>query len=188
MLKTDLSQFNNSWFKPGNQVLIALWFMVNSLIIHTYFPWPVWFKQFVLRIFGAKIGKNVMIKPMVNIKYPWYLTIGDNTWIGEQVWIDNLIDVTIGSNVCISQGAMLLTGNHDYSLVSFDLQTKSIILEEGVWIGAMSVVCPGVTCASHSVLSVNSVATKNLLAYHVYQGNPARLVRERNIHEAKPRV
>ena len=185
MLKTDLSQFNNSWYKPGNQVLIALWFMVNSLVLNTYFPWPVWFKQLILRIFGAKIGKKVMIKPMVNIKYPWYLTIGDNTWIGEQVWIDNLIAVTIGSNVCISQGAMLLTGNHDYSSVSFDLQTKSIILEEGVWIGAKSIVCPGVTCASHSVLSVNSVATKNLLAYHIYQGNPAKIVRERTIHETK---
>lgn len=125
---------------------------------------------------------------MVNIKYPWYLTIGDNTWIGEQVWIDNLIEVTIGSNVCISQGAMLLTGNHDYSSVSFDLKVGSIVLEEGVWIGAKSVVCPGVTCASHAVLSVNSVATKNLLAYQIYQGNPAKLVRERNIQEANPRV
>ena len=122
-----------------------------------------------------------MIKPQVLIKYPWFLEVGDYVWIGEMVWIDNLVKVSIGNNVCISQGAMLLTGNHDYTKSTFDLMVGEIHLEEGVWIGAKSVVCPGVRAKSHAVLAVNSVATKSMAAYTVFQGNPAQEVRKRVI-------
>ena len=137
----------------------------------------------MLRLFGAKIGKGLVIKPKVNIKYPWFLEIGDHVWIGEEVWIDNLTLVKIESNVCISQGAMLLTGNHNYKKSSFDLITGQITLEDGVWIGAKSVVCPAVTCHSHSVLAVGSIATKDLEPYTIYQGNPAQPIRKRIISE-----
>lgn len=83
----------------------------------------------LLRLFGARMGKGVVIKPSVNIKYPWNLSIGDYSWIGENVWIDNLTHVAIGSNVCISQGAMLLCGNHDYKRPTFDLMVKPIVIE-----------------------------------------------------------
>lgn len=122
-----------------------------------------------------------MIKPKVNIKYPWFLRVGDHCWIGENVWLDNLAMITIGDNVCISQGAMLLTGNHDYTKSSFDLKTDKIVIENGAWIGAQSIVCPGVICRSHSVLAVGSIATQNLEAYRIYQGNPAGKVKERKI-------
>lgn len=122
-----------------------------------------------------------MIKPAVNIKYPWLLFVGNYVWIGEQVWIDNLSEVVIGNNVCLSQGAMLLTGNHDYSLPTFDLTARPITLADGVWIGAKAVVCPGVHCESHAVLAVNSVASHTLAAYGIYQGNPAVWVRQRHI-------
>ena len=122
-----------------------------------------------------------MIKPKVNIKYPWLLNIGDYVWIGEEVWIDSLAEVFIGNNACLSQGVMLLTGNHDYTSRTFDLRVGKIVLEEGVWIGAKSVVCPNVTCHSHAVLAVNSVAVKDLEAYGIYQGNPAQWIRERKI-------
>jgi putative colanic acid biosynthesis acetyltransferase WcaF len=78
---------------------------------------------------------------------------------------------------------MLLCGNHNYKKETFDLITKSIILENGVWIGAHSVVCPGVICKSHAILTVNSVATSNLEAYTIYQGNPAKEIRKRAIEE-----
>ena len=133
----------------------------------------------LLRMFGARIGKGVNIKPCVNIKYPWRLTIGDHAWIGENVWIDNLDDVVIGPHCCISQGALLLCGNHNYKKPTFDLMTGIILLEEGVWIGAMTVVCPGVTCRSHSILTVGSVATGDLEAYGVHSGNPAKFIRRR---------
>ena len=144
-------------------------------------PFPSSFKNKLLRLFGAKVGQGVVIKPDVNIKYPWFLEVGDDCWIGEGVWIDSLTDIKIGSNVVLSQGAYLLTGSHDYKKESFDLLLGAIVLENGVWIGAKATVCPGMTCHSHSVLAVGSVATKDLDAYGIYQGNPAVMKRERVI-------
>jgi len=133
----------------------------------------------LLRLFGAKVGVGVTIKPSVNVKYPWLLEIGNHVWIGEEVWIDNLTTVKIGNNCCLSQGAMLLTGSHNYKLDTFDLIVSKIELKDSVWIGAQAVVCPGVTCFENSVLSVASVATKNLEAGMIYQGNPAEIKRKR---------
>lgn len=99
------------------------------------------------------------------------------------MWIDNLAEVKIGDHACVSQGAMLLCGNHNYKKSSFDLIVKSIILEEGSWVGAQSVVCPGVTLHSHSILTVGSVAASNMEPYFIYSGNPAVKIRERRMKE-----
>jgi putative colanic acid biosynthesis acetyltransferase WcaF len=182
MHKTDLSTYNNSPFHPGgNAVKRLLWFYVNALFFKTSLVPINGFKVFLLRVFGATVGKNVTIKPCVNIKYPWHLTIGNQSWIGEQVWIDSLVTISIGSHVCLSQGAMLLTGSHDYKKTSFNLITKPLMIEDGAWIGAGALVNLGVTVASHTVLTSGSVATKNLEAYSVYQGNPAIKIRDRII-------
>ena len=76
---------------------------------------------------------------------------------------------------------MLLTGNHNYKTVDFKLMVQAIVLENGVWIGAQSVVCPGVTCQTHSILTVGSTATNTLEKYTIYQGVPAKAIRKRNI-------
>ena len=132
-------------------------------------------------MFGAKVGKGVNIKPSVNIKYPWRLKIGNYVWIGEKVWIDNLANIQIGDNSCISQGALLLTGNHNFKKSSFDLITSEIVLDEGVWIGAKSVVTPGVKCFSHSILAASSMISSNMEEYTIYAGNPAKKIRTRTI-------
>jgi len=183
MLKTDLTKFNNSWYNLGASLFTrAIWYCINACIINSYCP-SYSFKTFLLRLFGAKIGRNVVIKPKVNIKYPWNVTIGENSWIGENVWLDSLCKIHIGANCCLSQGAMLICGNHDYKKSTFDLIVKDIFLEEGVWIGAGAIVCPGVICKSHSVLSAGSVVTNNMEEYSIYQGNPAVKIKERNITE-----
>ena len=183
MQKTDLSKFDNAWYNPGNPLKRGLWFFVNVCVMQNRMNPFNGLRIFFLKIFGAKLGSGVVIKPNVNIKYPWKVEIGNNVWIGEQVWIDNLGKVKIGDNVCLSQGAMLLCGNHNYKKVEFDLVVGNITLEEGVWIGAHSVVCPGVSCKSHSILSVNSVAVKTLEPYTIYQGNPAVVVRKREFKD-----
>ena len=180
MLNTNISMFDNTKYNKGaSWYIIVIWYILNALIIkNTYVPF-IKFKIYTLKIFGAKIGKGVVLKPSVNIKYPWKLEIGDDVWLGENVWIDNLDNVIIGNNVCISQGAMLLTGNHDYTIPSFDYRNMPIVIEDGVWIGAKTVVCPGVRCKSHSILTVGSIATKDLEEYTIYQGNPAKEIRKR---------
>lgn len=182
--RLDLSTYNNSWYSPGASMLkMAMWYVINSAVFkNSLFPFGK-LKLILLKLFGARIGKGVVVKPCVNIKYPWNLSIGDYVWVGENVWIDNLTKVTIGSNVCISQGAMLLCGNHDYKSKSFDLIVREITLEDGVWVGAKSTVCPGVTMHTHSVLSVGSIASHDLEAYAIYQGNPAKKIRDRVIKE-----
>jgi len=184
MKQTNLFIYNNSHYHPGGTaVKRVLWYYVNALIFKSsLFPF-YGLKVFLLKLFGAKIGSEVEIKPCVNIKYPWLLTVGNEVWIGENVWIDNLVMVTIGSNVCLSQGAVLLTGSHNYKKESFNLITGNILIADGVWIGACAIVNQGITLASHAVLTGGSVATANLDAYSVYQGNPAVKVRARNISE-----
>jgi putative colanic acid biosynthesis acetyltransferase WcaF len=177
--QTDLSRYDNNWYKPGSFLKQLLWYIANRLFINTYLPYPMTLKRALLKMFGARIARGVVIKPKVNVKYPWFLVIGENTWIGENVWIDNLTMVTIESNVCLSQGCMLLTGNHNFTKQTFDLIVKPIIIEDGAWVGAKATVCPGVRVRSHAVLTVDSVATSDLEAFGIYQGNPAKFVKTR---------
>lgn len=178
----SLSSFSSKSFdKEANFFIIILWYFINALIIRASWNPFMGIKIGLLKLFGAKIGKGIVLKNNVTIKFPWKLTIGDDVWIGENVWIDNIDNITIANNVCISQGALLLTGNHDYKKSSFDYRNSPIIIEDGVWIGAKSVVCPGVTAHSHSILTVGSIAISDMKPYTIYQGNPALPIRERII-------
>ena len=183
-MKTELKKFNAKNYYHGKNVFIrGIWLLFNRFVLSSSIPYPSAIKVFLLRCFGAKIGKAVVIKPRVHIKHPWHLTIKDYAWIGEGVWIDNLTYVLIGSNVCISQGAYLCTGNHDFKKNSFDLITRGIVLEDGVWIGAFSKVGPGVHAGEHSILTLGSTLTHSMDANGIYQGNPAKFKSKREIQQ-----
>lgn len=181
---TRLDRYDNAWYKPGGTAAGRLvWYFINHLIFnHGLLPLNG-IKVILLRLFGAKIGKGVVIKPCVNIKYPWRLSIGDYSWIGERVWIDNLAQVSIGAHCCLSQESLLICGNHNYKKQGFDLITGEIHLEDGVWIGTRAVVCPGVRAGSHAVLSAGSVASSDLQPMVIYRGNPAVPVKSREIYD-----
>tara|TARA_A100001015_G_scaffold306867_1_gene401809 strand:+ start:7989 stop:8549 length:561 start_codon:yes stop_codon:yes gene_type:complete len=175
-----LNTFSNDEYMPGNIIKRIIWYVFSELFINTMIPFPIKMKIFILKIFGAKIGKGVVIKPNLKIKYPWFLFVGANSWIGEEVWIDNLDFVHIANDVCISQGAMIITGSHNYNLSSFNLITKEIKIESGVWICAKSIVLQGVVCGNGSMLSSGSVANKNLDPNSIYVGNPAIKLKNRD--------
>jgi putative colanic acid biosynthesis acetyltransferase WcaF len=180
-MNVDLSTFKNSWYNPGSIFKRMLWYWVNIIFFKSsIFPF-YGLKVLLLKMFGATVGKGVLIKPNVNIKYPWFLSIGNHVWIGEQVWIDNLAQITIGNNVCISQGALLICGNHDYSKTNFDLIVKPIVLEDSVWIGAKAIVFGGAICKSHSVFSAASHVSGIFESYSIYTGNPAVKIKTRII-------
>lgn len=177
-----LSAFDGSKFDKGAGFLkTVLWYFVNALIVRASWNPFMGIKVTLLRAFGAKIGKGICIKNNIIVKSPWNLTIGDNCWIGEYCWIDNIDKVVIGNNVCISQGALLLTGNHDYKDYSMPYRNAPIKIEDGAWIGAKTTVCPGVTVHQNAILTVGSVATKDMEENGIYQGNPAAKIRERKI-------
>jgi len=176
----QLKSFKNPNFQRGaGKTKRALWYLTNALFFKTsLFPF-YGLKVFLLRLFGAKLGKGVLIKPNVNIKYPWKLKMGDHIWIGEDVWIDNLDQVIIESNVCISQGAMLLCGNHNYKVSTFDLFTKPIHIMSGAWICSKATVGPGVVCQPDSILTPLSFANADLEQGMIYAGVPAHKKGER---------
>jgi putative colanic acid biosynthesis acetyltransferase WcaF len=176
----NLENYTVGDYKIGaSQAKLVLWLIVSALVFENkifVFQRP---KRLLLRLFGCSFGKNLFIKPNVKIKYPWKLTIGDFSSIGEGVWIDNLEVVSIGDNVVISQGAYLLTGNHNYKSNSFDLYVEPIVLEDCVWLGAKTLVGPGVVCSSGTVLAAGAVLYSSTFQDSVYKGNPAIFVRMR---------
>jgi putative colanic acid biosynthesis acetyltransferase WcaF len=180
-IMTDLSAYSGGRFDRGAGVIKeGLWLVVSWLLFRLC---PFSFsalKRTVLRRFGAKIGRGVVIKPQVKVTFPWKLEVGDFVWLGEECWLLNLEKIIIHSNVCISQRAFLCTGSHNYKLSTFDLITKPIVLGRGAWIGAGAWVGPGVNVGDETVLTAGSVANRNLDSGCIYQGNPAMPVRKRS--------
>ena len=184
---SQLKRVNNAAYNTtikinAGKVKQLCWYFTNVLFFKNSLNLSSALKVFLLKLFGAKVGIGVVIKPGVNIKYPWKLQIGNHSWIGEEVWIDNLSAVVIGDNVTLSQGALILTGSHNHTKETFDFISLPVMLEDGAWIGAKAVVFGGVTCHSHSILGINAVAESNLQAYTIYKGNPAVPVFKRVIY------
>lgn len=168
-----LDRFSPGGFDRGaSRPIEALWLVMQAVLLSSWLPGSRW-RCGLLRAFGAQVGDSVIIKPGVRVKFPWRLRIGDHSWIGEDVWIDNLTEVMIGSHVCISQGAYLCTGSHDWTCETFDLVTRSITLEDHVWVGAKAVLAPGSELGTGAVLSIASLGKGRLEAWTIYSGMPA---------------
>lgn len=170
----DLSRFDNAGFDRGAPAWReAAWWLVRSLLFAPWFPVPSNLKVAALRAFGATVGQAVVIRSQVHITFPWRLTIGDQVWIGDGVSILSLDEVTIGSNVCVSQGAYLCTGSHDFRRQSFDLITGPIVIEDGCWVAARAFVGPGVTVGTGSLVGAAAVVTRDVPPRHRALGSPA---------------
>ena len=183
MNQVRLDRFNNENYRAGNLFYRVVWYTTSLAFFETALPFPSALKRSVLNVFGAEIGKGVIIKPRVHIKYPHNLSVGNHTWIGEGVWIDNLDKVILGDHCCISQGAYLLCGNHDYTSQNFDLITKPITMQDGSWAGAQAILGPGAVLEEEAVLTAGSVGLGTLSAHHIHQGNPATPIRKRTIRK-----
>lgn len=186
-LVVRLDHYTTDSYSPGAPLWKqTLWFFLGDMLVRSrWLPWSS-LKVFTLRIFGAKIGQEVRIKPGVRIKFPWRLQVGDYVWIGEKAWIDNLAMVTLESHVCLSQEVYLCTGNHDWSQSNFKLITGEIYIEEGSWIAARATVGPGVTIGKGAILSLGSVTGKSLAPMTIHAGNPAQLIKIRVIKDMIP--
>jgi putative colanic acid biosynthesis acetyltransferase WcaF len=180
MIKVRLDLFSVGNYHPGaSWVVRLLWHFVGQRVLRSQLVTSYSLKAGLLRLFGGKVGKGAVIKPGVRVKYPWRLEIGDHVWIGEDAWIDNLENVTISNHACLSQSAYLCTGNHDWGTPTFDYRLGAISIAEGAWIGARSLVGPGVQVSEYAILTAGSVATRSLSASRVYCGNPAVYVKDR---------
>jgi putative colanic acid biosynthesis acetyltransferase WcaF len=182
-----LNQYNPAPYTPGAPLWKQLlWYYLGSPIVRShllpYSPLKTW----TLKQFGANLGQGIRLKPGITIKFPWRLTIGNHTWIGENTWIDNLAPITIGNHCCISQNVYLCTGNHNWSLPTFNLHLGEIHLEDSCWLAANSTVGPGVTIGQGAILTLGSVATQSLSPMTIYTGNPAQPIKTRKIKTPTP--
>jgi putative colanic acid biosynthesis acetyltransferase WcaF len=173
-LRLDL--YDNSDFDRGaGKVKEALWLLCKCVFFLNPFPWPSALRVGLLRLFGSTIGRGVVIRAGVNITFPWRFTAGDHVWIGEEVLVLSLAPVTLGSQVCISQRAYLCTGSHDWRRETFDLQVRSIVVEDSVWISSQAFVGPGVRIGHGCVIGAGAVVLKAVPAESLVKGNPAMI-------------
>ncbi|MFT5471449.1 MAG: putative colanic acid biosynthesis acetyltransferase WcaF [Verrucomicrobiales bacterium] len=174
-----LDRFQNDDFDRGaSRFKEAIWILTKRLFFQSRFPWPSKLKACLLRVFGAKVGRGLVIRPRVNISFPWKLSVGDHVWIGEETLILSLSYVKIGSHVCISQRAFICTGSHDFRAETFDMKTGPIRIEDSSWIAAQAFIGRDVTIGTGSVVSAGSVVLKDVLPGTVVRGNPAEPVKQ----------
>jgi len=186
MEEIDLRNYDNSWYYRGRSATwCALWFFIGSPLVRAQWMPSSSIRVGILKMFGARIGKRVVIRPGAQIKYPWHLAVGDDCWLGERVWIDNLTTVRLGNSVCVSQGAYLCTGNHDWGDRSFGLMIAPILLNDASWAGAMSVLLPGTVLGTGSIAAAGSIICGIIPDYEIYAGNPGTFAKKRVIRNGK---
>jgi putative colanic acid biosynthesis acetyltransferase WcaF len=159
-----LREFSGTGYDKGRGWLAqATWFAFSNLVFKTWWC-PARFRPAMLRAFGAEVGARVLIRHNVRVHWPWKLTIGDDCWLGEDVWLLNLEPITLGADVCVSQGAFLCTGSHDRRSPSFEYDNGPIIVREASWIAAQAIILRGVTVEARAVVGARAVVMRDVPA------------------------
>lgn len=171
----DLRKYDQSWFdrgKPG--WFILLWWLVQAIAFGLT-PQPFYgIRRSLLRLFGAKIGKGVLIRPTARFTYPWKIAIGDYSWIGDDVVLYSLDRIKIGKHCIISQKSYLCTGSHDIKDPAFGLKTAPISMGNGAWVATDCFIGPGVKIGANAVIGARSSVFKDMPPGQVCLGNPCR--------------
>jgi putative colanic acid biosynthesis acetyltransferase WcaF len=176
----DLRQFRlPENFRGRPAWVVQLWWFVQTTLFNlspqVLYGWRRW----LLRLFGATIGHGVLVRSSVEIIYPWKVSIGDWSWIGDNASLYSLGEIEIGDNVVISQNSYLCTGSHDLKKPSFDIYAEKIVVEAESWIAADVFVAPGVRIGHGAVVGARSTVLDDLPSMMVCYGNPARPMRPR---------
>ena len=178
----DLRKYDQSGYDRGRpRWLVLLWWLVQAiafpLSLHNFNGFRCW----LLRLFGAQIGTDVLIRPTARVTYPWKLVIGDYSWIGDDVVLYSLEKISIGSHCVISQKCYLCTGSHDIESSTFDLLTAPITIGNGAWLATDCFVAPGVTIGANTVIGARSSVFTDISSAQVAFGTPCRPRYERKV-------
>ncbi len=179
--KMDLSKYS-SRFSTSNKLGRVVWNICYWILFRPFGTkfFQSW-RNFVLRIFGAKLSSQVIIYSSVKIWAPWNLEMGENSCLGPNVDCYNQGKISIGSNTVISQKSSLCASTHDYSQSDFPLICKPIVIGEMVWIAAEAFVGPGVNIGDGAVIGARSAIFKNIDSWTVVGGNPAVFIKKRTV-------
>jgi putative colanic acid biosynthesis acetyltransferase WcaF len=170
----DLSLAGTPGYSRGRSRFVeALWWVTEFFVLTNPLQPSSRMRVVALRVFGSSVGRNVILRPRLRVKYPWRLEIGDHSWIGEEVWLHNQDRLRIGSNVVISQGTFITTGSHE-TQSTMDLVTKSVIIEDGAWLTVRCIVLPGSEVGRNAIATPGSVVRGKLEQDTLYGGNPVQ--------------
>ena len=167
-------------FRGKSKVTVQIWWIVQSIFFRMSPQVMYGWRRFLLRAFGAKIGKGVIIRPSTQITYPWKISIGDYSWIGDEVVLYSLGDIEIGSNTVISQRSYICTGSHYYDSENFDIYSQKITIGDKCWLATDVYVAPGITIGNFTVVGARSSVFKDLPSNKVCIGNPAKPFKDRS--------
>jgi putative colanic acid biosynthesis acetyltransferase WcaF len=166
-------------FRGRSAIVVQLWWLVQATLFRGSPQVLYGFRRWLLRAFGAQIGRQVLVRPSAKFTYPWKISIGDYSWIGDDVVIYSFADIKIGKNVVVSQKSYLCAGTHDYRSASFDIYALPIVIEDEAWIATDVFVAPGVTVGKGAVVGSRSSVFGDLPAMMICVGSPARPSRSR---------
>lgn len=183
MNKIDLSKYCNRHSR-GSKIKRLLWEIVWTCLAR---PTPRWalnrWRCFLLQLFGAKIGKNCRVQGSAEIWQPWMLTTGDNCWIDGGSKIYSAAPIALGSNCVVSEGAFLCAASHDIASQIFELATAPITMGDGAWIASRAIVLPGMKIGEGAVVAAGAVVTKDVAPWTVVGGNPATVIKKRDLKD-----
>ncbi len=166
-------------FRGKSKFIVQLWWIIQSTLFRLSPQFMYSWRRSLLRLFGANIARNVLIRPTVKILYPWKLNIGEWSWIGNEVTLYNMAEINIGNNCVISQKSYLCTSSHDHTKSSFDIFAKPIIIKDEVWIASDVFIAPGIIIGTGTVIGFRSTVNKDLPPKMVCYGNPAKPIKPR---------
>lgn len=166
-------------FRGRNSFTVQLWWVVQGTLFRLSPQFMYGWRRFLLRLFGAKIGKKVIVRPTVKITYPWKVKIGDFSWVGDEVTLYSLGEIEIGENTVISQKSYICTGSHDYLKEDFPIYAKKIIIEDECWLATDVFVAPGIVIKKKSIIGARSSVYNNIPQNKVCVGNPAKVIKAR---------
>ena len=172
----------------GEKVKNMVWGMINSTLLRFAPPQLAIFRKWRvvwLRLFGAKVDWSASVHPRAKIEYPWNLTMGRQSSIGERAWVYAMAPISIGENTCVGKETYLITGSHDIGSNRFELITKPITIGSGCWLTTGVTVLQGVTIGDYAVVAANATVVKDVEAWTVVGGNPARFIKKRVIEDEK---
>jgi len=173
----NFKQINN--FRGKSKIFTQSWYIVQDTLFRLSPQFMYGWRNFILKLYGAKIGEGVAIRPTVKILHPWKVTIGDYSWIGDGVTLLSAGKINIGSNTVLSQNTFLAAGGHDPRKVSFDTVIKPITIADEVWLQTDVFVAPGVVIGKGAVVGFRSTVTKDLPKGMICFGNPAKPIKPR---------
>ena len=182
MLAQDLASFRvPATFRGRSGWYIQLWWLVQVSLFgwspQVFYGW----RRFLLRLFGAKIGKGVIIRPSARITYPWKVSIGDSAWIGDDVVLYSLGEIEIGANAVVSQRCYLCTGSHDYTQPTFDIYAKPILIGAEAWLATDVFVAPGIRIGRGAVVGARSSVFEDIPELMLAKGTPAKAFKKREL-------